>query len=235
MTEGNQILEMILQKLIEAVNPGVTPLQIESLAVKLMKQNRVEPAFTKVKNYRWATCINVNQGVVHGIPSDYRIQPEDLLKIDTGIVYCGWNLDAAWSVIVENKNKRMAKGWQEKIRFLQAGERALKNAIQAAQPGNRIGHISQAIERTIREAGYWPVKELTGHAVGRKLHEEPMIPLILRGRIADTPKIESGMALAIEIIYTLKETGLSLKSDGWTIETANGCLAGLFEKTVLIN
>lgn len=110
----------------------------------------------------------------------------------------------------------------------------MEEAIKVAKPGNRVGHISGKIQEIVEGAGYQPVKILTGHGVGRKLHEDPLVPGILRGRVTDTPELIPGMTLAIEVIYGLGSGEVVLEDDGWTVSTKDGKIAGLFEKTIAI-
>ncbi|MGB9637400.1 MAG: M24 family metallopeptidase, partial [Microgenomates group bacterium] len=112
--------------------------------------------------------------------------------------------------------------------------KALEQAIKVALPGNRVGHISQKIQEIIEGAGYYPVPVLTGHGIGRKLHEEPFVPGVLFEKIEKTPALVVGMTLAIEIIYGLGTGEVVLKNDGWTVCTKDGKIAGLFEKTIAI-
>jgi len=112
---------------------------------------------------------------------------------------------------------------------------ALKKAIVQVKPGNRIGHISHAIQETVENAGYSVVKTLVGHGIGNNLHESPYIPGILTKSIAKTPEIKVGMALAIEVIYNMGKPQIVYKNDdNWTLATADGSLSGLFEETVLV-
>jgi methionyl aminopeptidase len=186
-----------------------------------------------VPGYKWATCINVNQGVVHGIPGKYRLQNGDLLSLDIGMFYKGLHTDMATTIQAGNLPKRQAAAI--KIgKFLRAGERALEKAIQVAKVGNRVGHISAAIEKEIKKAGFNPIEALTGHGIGKKLHEEPKIPCFLEEKITQTAELKPGMTLAIDVIYAQGSPEVILKDDGWTLETVDRSLAALFEKTILI-
>lgn len=224
MREGEKRLTKVLAQVLKAAQPGVSFRELDQLGEVLIKKQGGKPSFKMVPGYRWTTCINVNQGVVHGIPGEYRLRPGDLVSVDMGMFYEGLHTDEAWTVEIGTKNKE----------FLKAGQKALKAAIKAARPGNRVGHISQAIEREIKAAGFKPIRALTGHGVGRKLHEEPQIPCYLPGKIKATPLLKRGMTLAIEVIYAWGKPDLVLQDDGWTVETADGSLAALFEKTVIL-
>jgi len=231
MKEGGQKLAFVFAEVVKKIKPGVSLRQLDSLAEELIIKQGGFPSFKTVRGYHWATCININEGVVHGIPNDYQIKEGDLVSLDMGMLYKGFHTDMAWTLCVRMQNSK-CKSQNEK--FLKVGERVLKMAIKAARPGNQVGHISAVIEKVIRKAGFSPVEDLTGHGVGKKLHEEPQIPCFLARPIAQTPVLQPGMTLAIEVIYTLGKPDLILANDGWTIETADGKPAGLFENTVLV-
>ena len=186
------------------------------------------PAFEMVEGYRFATCLNLNQGIVHGIPNSRKLVEGDILSVDLGTFYRGFNTDASWTVYVGDRQK--APGG--KLRFLKAGEKTLAAAIAKAQAGGRIQDISAAIQQGVEEAGYNPVDTLVGHGVGKELHEDPQIPcLVIKG---PNPEIKAGMTLAVEVIYTEKGRELQVAADGWTVETVDKSLSGLFEHTVAV-
>jgi len=118
--------------------------------------------------------------------------------------------------------------------FLEAGKLALKKAIQVAVPGNRVGHISLAMQKVIEKAGFNMVRSLTGHGIGRKLHEEPAIPCFLSNTFKNTSILKAGMGLAIEVIYCADSPELVLLPDNWTLATKDGKMSSLFEETVVI-
>lgn len=226
MAEGGEKLVRVLRTVLAQVRPGVNTFELNRLAEEEIARLKGECSFKKVPGYHWATCIGLNEGVVHGIPSkDKIIKTGDLVKVDLGIVWKNFHTDMATTVEV---------GSSKRSSFLQAGKKALAKAIAVSVVGNRVGDISLTIEETITEAGFTPVKVLTGHGIGRILHEDPMIPGVLKGEIKNTPLLETGMTLAIEVIYNEKGAEVVLESDGWTISTKNGRISGLFEKTIAI-
>lgn len=232
MAEGGEKLGQILTEVLEKVTPGVSTLEIDSWIEDRIISVGGEPSFKTVPGYHWSSCVGLNEEVVHSIPKKDRVlKTGDLLKIDLGMVWKGFHTDLAWTIEVQSAEN---KGQNYRNEFLEAGERALAEAIKMAVPGNRVGHISEKIQETLKRAGYQPVKILTGHGVGRKLHEDPLIPGVLQGRIADTPELAEGMTLAIEIIYGLSSGDVVLENDGWTVSTKDGKIAGLFEKTIAI-
>ncbi len=207
---------------------GVTPAEIEREARRLIKAEGGELSFTKVPGYRWATCINLNSGIVHGIPtSETPLVDGDLVTVDVGVFYHGFHTDAAFSKVVGAITP-------EKTRFLQAGMDGLKNAIAAVKPGGFIGDISNAMDSTLKKYGYQATRELTGHGVGQELHQEPLISNLAVAHPEKTPVIAAGQTLAIEIIYVEGKPGLVLEEDGWTISTKDGTLSAVFEETVLV-
>ncbi len=229
MREGGKKLRKVLNKVLDQVKPGVSKMELEQVAIEEIKLQGGKPSFKMVPGYHWATCLTINDEVVHGIPNEDILKEGDILSVDVGIYYQGFHTDLSTTVRVGKKGKNDATD-----KFLETGKRALKKAIQKARVGNFVGDLSLTIEKEIKDAGYYPVRTLTGHGVGRKLHEDPAIPCFLTGKKENTPKLKSGMALAIEIIYNLGSEEIVLENDGWTISTRDGKISGLFEETVAV-
>jgi len=235
MREGGKRLSWVLDQILKEVKPQVALWQLDKLAENLIKKQGGQPSFKMVPGYRWTTCININEGVVHGIPGEYRLKENDLVSIDMGMFYPptgGFHTDMARTLCVRTQNSKVKT---QNDKFIKVGEEALKKAIGMAKAGNRVGHISQAMEEVIRKAGFSPIEVLTGHGIGEKLHEEPQIPCLLSEKLEKTPLLENGMVLAVEVIYTQGKPEVVLNHDGWTIKTADGKLAGLFEDTIVID
>jgi len=229
MRQGGGKLRAILRELIDMARPGVTPLEMEYVAQKLIRKTGGTPSFQTVSNYQFATCISINDAVVHGIPTSKPFVSGDIVGVDVGLLYEGFHTDTSWSVLVGNPD-----AYPEKKQFLAVGEQALKNALNVVKPGNCVGDISQAIQTTIESKGYSVMHELVGHGVGRVLHEDPEIPGFLRKKKEKTPLLKAGMALAVEVIYAEGKRKIYIDRDGWTIRTKDGTLAGLFETTVIV-
>lgn len=233
MRESGKILSEVLWEVVDHVKPGVTELELEKLADKLITEKGGEAGFRKVDGYKYATCISTNNIVVHGIPTNYELQEGDVIGIDCGVLYKGFNSDMAQTVrVTSDKNKEK----DEADKFLEVGENALQEAIEVAVAGNHIGHISKKIQDLVeKEAGYSVTRSLIGHGVGRELHEDPEVPGYLDKKIDKTPVLKPGMTIAIEVIYNMGGPDVVLdKSDGWTIGTADGSLSGLFERSIAI-
>lgn len=229
LKDGGRRLAEVMSEALTIVKPGMALSQINQKIEEFILKKGGQPSFKMVPGYRWASCLNVNQGVVHGVPNDYCLKENDFLSLDIGFFFKGFHTDMARTIKVLGE-----KGKNQDDEFLKAGERALRKAIEAAKVGNYVGHLSQAIEKELKATALSPIKVLTGHGVGRKLHEAPPIPCFLVGSIRSTPKLEAGMTLAVEVIYVQGSPEVVLSKDGWTIETADGKLAGLFEETIAI-
>lgn len=222
MRVSGKITASALKKSLGKVRDGVSLLELEKVAEGEILRLGGKPSFKTVPGYRWATCLTINDEVVHGIPRDIKLKMGDILGIDLGTVFRGWHTDAAWSVVVGEKA----------IRFLQVGEEALWKGIDQVRAGNRIGDISEAIQKTIEGEGFFVVRSLVGHGVGKKLHEEPQVPGY--GKKGTGVLLKEGMTLAIEAIYTAGTSEVKLKDDGWTIASIDGSDGGLFEMTVIV-
>lgn len=233
MAAGGRILKIVVDDLMEFAQEGVSLLEIDKRAELGITKLGGAPSFKRVKDYSWTTCLGVNDIVVHGVPTDYRLKKGDEIGIDCGVYYEGFHTDASWSkVLPDPQNDQKVK---QITAFLSSGEKAMAEALEVVKQGNRIGHISQAIQKRIEGDGFSIVPSLTGHGVGRDLHEAPEIPGFLRTDISRTPEIVPGMVLAVEIIYNMGKPEIVYKGDdGWTIATQDGKISGLFEKTVAV-
>ena len=225
MKQAGQICAEALHSVLSEVKTGVSCAFLDRLAEKEIENRGASSSFKTVDDYKWTICTTINEQVVHGIPTDYKLKDGDILGIDIGAYFRGFHSDMAISIPVGNVSSNSRK-------FLEVGRKTLKKAISAAKPGSRIGDISQTIQENLEEAGYSPVTILTGHGVGRQLHEEPMVPCF--GRNGTGPAIFENMVLAIEVIYTEGSAELKLEKDGWTFSTKDGSLGGLFEQTIAV-
>ncbi|SRR3989339_573238 len=229
MQEGGAKLGLVKKALEKAVKPGVTGKEIDDLADVLIAKYGCKSSFKMVPNYHWSTCINVNEGVVHGIPKkEVVFKNGDIVSVDVGVFYKGFHTDTSTSVIAgTNTNAAI-------IAFLAAGRSALRKGISAARPGKTIGDISRSIEVTLKKAKLNPIRALVGHGIGRELHEAPYIPCFVSSSMDEKLVIKEGWALAIEVMYTMGNSDLVLEEDNWTIRTKDGKISGLFEETVAV-
>lgn len=239
MQRAGNILSDVLMTVLRHVKPGITELELDQMAEKLIRERGGEPGFMRVDGYRHTTCMSTNDVIVHGIPSNYELKEGDVIGIDCGVYLEGFHSDMSESVRIKDGKPCFytgeEKGGDKIDKFLSIGKKALNEAISMAIPGNRIGHISKTIYDIVeRKAGYSIVRNLIGHGVGRELHEEPEVPGLLFEPIMDTPVLKEGMTIAVEIIYNMGKPETRLDRDGWTIKTKDGSLAGLYERTIAI-
>ncbi len=236
MRTGGKILAEVLDEVLKNVKAGVSELELDQLAEKLILKKGGEPGFKKVDGYKHTICISTNDVVVHGIPTDYKLKVGDVVGIDCGVYYKGFHTDMAETLRVSTQNSKLKTQNYDKIdRFLATGEKAMWEGIKAAKLGNRIGDISKAIQKIIEGQGYSVVRSLIGHGVGRSLHEDPEVPGFLDEPILKTPLLKIGMTIAVEVIYNMgKSDVIYSNKDGWTIKSKDGSLSGLFERTIAI-
>lgn len=235
MAIGGKILASVLFEVLSHAKPGVTELELDSLAEKLIGEKGGEPGFKKVKGYNHTICSCINEVVVHGVPTSRKLKDGDVLCIDCGVFYNGFHTDMAESIRVRSSESGDQK--EEEIdRFLKTGERALDEAIKVAKVGNRIEDISKVIQNIVeKEGGYSVVRSLVGHGVGRQLHEEPEVPGFLDKKIENTPLLKSGMTIAIEVIYNMgRPDVVYANKDGWTIRSKDNSISAVYERTVAI-
>jgi len=223
MRLGGKISSNALQLALSLCNEGVSLDSIDREVDKFIVNNKAYPSFKKVPGYSYATCINVNDGLVHGIPGKYVIKKGDLVKVDLGVFYDGYHTDTSATIEV---------GTDKETKFIKAGVECIENAISACIAGNKLGDISFEMQKTIESKGYTVSRSLVGHGIGRDLHEEPLIPPY--GKKGTGLTLKEGMVFAIEIIYQKGSHHIKSMPDGWTLVTRDGSLAGLCEHTVAI-
>jgi methionyl aminopeptidase len=215
----------ILAAVAREVQPGRTTADLNDVAAALMEKFGGKSPFLGYKGYPGHICVSVNEEVVHGIPSQRRVQYGDIVSLDVGIIVNGFVGDNATTVavgVVEGRTQRL----------LRVTEQALSAGIAAARAGNRVSDISRAIQTMVEANGFSVVREFVGHGVGRKMHEEPQIPNYV-GSGTD-PKLKRGMTLAIEPMVNAGSHEVVMLSDGWTVVSADGAPSAHFEHTVLV-
>jgi len=229
MSEGGKKLKQIVERLIKFVKPGITTLAIENEAQRLIKEEKAEVSFDKVEGYQFATCLPVNEQIVHTPPSERVLKKGDLLTIDIGLYYQGFHTDCAKTMVVGEEEKGEIK------RFLDTGREALKKAIEKIKVGGYLGEVSKTIEAIIKKNGYFVIKKLTGHGIGKDLHEDPFVFGFLDRPVEKTLKIKAGLVLAVEVIYSMGTEEMAFEKDNnWSIVTKDGSLSSCFEKTVAV-
>jgi methionyl aminopeptidase len=229
MRKSNQIVAEVLSELKDHVAPGVTTLELDSLAEKLTLEKGARPAF---KGYRvgghvfpLSLCVSVNEELVHGIPSGRPLAEGDVVGIDFGVVYEGYYGDAAITVGVGSVS-------EEATRLMRVTEDSLYEAIKTVRAGVRLGEVSYAIQTFVERAGFSVVRDFVGHGIGRQLHEEPPVPNF--GSPDRGVRLREGMVLAIEPMVNAGSPDVAIREDGWTVVTRDGRLAAHFEHSIAV-
>ncbi|MBI5401380.1 type I methionyl aminopeptidase [Candidatus Wolfebacteria bacterium] len=227
---SGKILARVFQAVAEKAEIGVSLKSLDELARELIKKSGAEPAFLGYKPagakkpYRASICASVNDVIVHGFPSNYKLKAGDLLKLDFGVKYQGFYSDAAATLGIGAISKQAAQ-------LIKATKEALEEAVLAAAPGNRLGDIGFVVSKTAKKYGFKPIKGLTGHGIGKELHEDPTI--YNHGKKGEGIELKPGMVLAIEPMLSAGSDEIIQKPDeSWA--TADGSLSAHFEHTVEI-
>lgn len=220
------MLADIIKRLSQAVRPGVTTLELEELARKLIKKTGGKPSFLNYDNYPCVLCTSINEAVVHGIPKAGEIiKNGDIIGLDLGLWHQGWHTDMAVTVGVGRVSKIGRK-------LIKVANKALEIGIEEVRPGNFIGDVGSAIQRYVESQGFSVVRALIGHGLGKDLHEPPRVPNFGEPKTAE--KLEPGMTLAIEPMICENGHQVKTASDGWTVLTMDGGLSAHFEHTVAV-
>ncbi|OGJ52334.1 type I methionyl aminopeptidase [Candidatus Peregrinibacteria bacterium RIFOXYB2_FULL_32_7] len=225
MRSAGKILAKTLQYLKEIAKPGITTKELDIEAEKIIRKANMLPGFKGYNGYPATICASINEEVVHTIPSNRKLQEGDILTIDTGVICDGYNTDAAITFPIGQVSKEINK-------FIETVKKALFKGIEQVKPGNKIGDISFAIQKLVESEGYSIIKKLTGHGVGRKLHEEPTV--YNYGKAHKGPSLKPGMTIAIEPIIAMGSGEIKTLSDKWNIVTKDGRLAAQYEHTILV-
>lgn len=229
MRIGGEKLKAVMKQLVPHIKAGITTKELNKIAEDLIREQGADISFNKVEGYKWAVCVPINEQVVHTPPTKRVLKDGDVLTVDIGAYFKGFHTDHAITVVVGGKST------PEIDKFLQVGREALDLAIAQAKVGNRIGHISQAIEEKVVGAGYTIMKQLTGHGVGTELHEDPFIPGFLSKPVEKTMKLKAGMVLALEVIYSMGSGDIAYEEgQDWSIITADKSMSACFEHTVAL-
>lgn len=226
MRKAGEISQRALRLGGEAVEPGVSTWEIDRIIRQYIEKEGATPNFLGYDGYPGSACISVNDVVIHGIPSkDQILKKGDIVGIDTGALYEGFNGDNAWTFPCGEISK-------EAQDLLDTTREALFKGIEQARPGNRVGDIGHAVQAYVEARGYSVVREFVGHGVGAKLHEDPSVPNF--GTAGRGVRLMPGMVIAIEPMINMGGAGVRILPDGWTTVTKDGSLSAHFEHTVAI-
>lgn len=224
--QSNLLVSATIAELAKLIRPGITTRQLDTIAETFIRDHHAIPAFKGFRGFPFTCCMSVNDAVVHGFATDDALREGDLVSIDTGTVLNGFVGDSAYTFAIGEISVELQH-------LLRVTKESLYKGIEKAVVGNRIGDISWAIqEYTEKQHGYGVVRELTGHGVGRSLHEEPEVPNY--GRKGNGLKLQDGLVIAIEPMINLGKKEIYCADDDWTILTKDGKPSAHFEHSVCV-
>ncbi len=226
MQEAGRVVAAVLAALTKAIAPGITTAELDAIAMEEFKRHGAIPSFKGYRGFPASICVSVNDEVVHGIPGKRVLQEGDLVALDVGAIVNGFQGDAAVTVAVGQIDT-------EAQRLLDVGQGALNAGIAAARHGAWLGDVSAAIQSYVESRGFSVVREYVGHGIGREMHEDPQIPNF--GSPGQGPKLQNNMTLALEPMVNAGGWRTKVKSDNWTVVTADGSLSVHFEHTIAVN
>ncbi|MDI6831082.1 MAG: type I methionyl aminopeptidase [Actinomycetota bacterium] len=226
MREAGRVVAGVLEMLEEHIRPGTRTDTLNELADEYIRGRGGTPSFLGYRGFPASICTSINDVVVHGIPGRERLKEGDIIGVDVGVILEGYHADAARTYAVGEVSEVARK-------LMEVTEEALRAGIRACRRGNRLGDVSNAIQRTVEAGGFSVVVQFVGHGIGREMHEEPQIPNF--GPAGRGPLLEAGMTFALEPMvnegsYEVEVDG----EDGWTVRTVDGTLSAHFEHTVAV-
>jgi methionyl aminopeptidase len=225
MAAAGEILVRCLRMLASKARAGVTTKDLDGAAEKFIRSQGAEPAFKGYRGFPGSICASPNSMVVHGIPGPYELSRGDVLSIDVGVIKDGWVADAAITVPIGPVSEEARK-------LLDVTKASLFAGIEQMRPGNHLGDVSAAIQRSVEIEGLSIIRTLVGHGIGREMHEEPQVPNY--GEPGRGPLLEEGTVLAIEPMVNAGGPLVRMGDDGWAVYSEDGSLAAHFEFTVAV-
>jgi len=225
MEEGGRILASVMKELERVVGPGIATKELDRLAESLVFKYKAKPSFKGYNGFPACLCVSINEEIVHGLPSARILKEGDIVSLDLGLFYKGYNTDMAITLPV-------GKIDPEASRLIRITKKALKRGIKKVKPGNTFGDISNAIQKCAESQGFNVVRDLCGHGIGKELHEEPQI--LNYGKRGSGPEITEGMVFCLEPMVTIGDWKLKKGADGFVFITVDGSLSAHLEHTVAV-
>lgn len=226
LRESNMLVSRTLGELASLIRPGITTLYLDKIAETFIRDHGAVPAFKGYGGFPNTLCTSVNEEVVHGIPSEYVLKEGDIISVDCGVVLNGWYGDSAYTFPVGEIK-------QETRKLLEYTRASLEEGAKKAIAGNRVGDISFAVQARAESGGFTVVRELVGHGLGKKLHEQPEVPNY--GKPGTGPKLQKGIVICIEPMINAGRKETVQLRDGWTIRTADLKPSAHFEYAVAVD
>jgi len=225
MEKAGEIVGKTHHYLEKYLKPGITTKELDRLAEDFILKSGATPSFKNLYGFPGSICISINEEVVHGIPGSRKLKDGDIVTLDIGACYKGYHGDSAWTYAVGNIS-------DEKATLMKQTEEALYEGLSVIKEGAHVGDIGAAIERYAREHNLGVVKELTGHGIGTKVHEDPDVPNY--GKEGSGPILKAGMTIAVEPMLNLGTADVFMLDDDWTIITGDDLPSAHYEHTILV-
>jgi methionyl aminopeptidase len=226
MRQSALLVGKTIAEVAKHIKPGVTTLYLDNIAAEFITKNGATASFKGYQGFPYTCCISVNDAVVHGFPNDYALKDGDIISIDVGVFKNDYHGDSAYTFAVGNVAP-------ETLQLMKVTKQSLYAGIEKAIINNRIGDISYAIQDyTQHKHGYGVVKDLVGHGLGKKLHEDPQVPNY--GKRGDGAKLKNGLVIAIEPMINLGTKDVVTDADGWTIKTRDGKPSAHYEHNICV-
>ena len=223
--KAGRVVAEVLELMSENVRPGITTAKLDSLALDAFRKRNAVPAFLGYQGFPANICISINDEVVHGIPGERVLKEGEIVSVDVGAVVDGYYGDSA-------KTFAVGEIPRESARLLSVTEEALRRGVDCCRPGNRLGDLSAAIQSYVESERFSVVRDLVGHGIGKKMHEEPQVPNF--GDAGSGIELKEGLVIAIEPMINAGDYKVRVLPDGWTIVTEDGSLSAHFEHTVAV-
>lgn len=223
--EGGKILSSIMDELEEMIKPGIKTIDIDKKALELAKKHNTKPSFKGYGGFPAGVCASINDKVVHTVPSEEELEEGDIIGIDFGLIYKKHFTDMARTIACGDISDKTSK-------LIDVTRNSLNIGIDQVRPGNTVGDIGNAVQTYVESSGFSIVRELVGHGVGKKVHEDPQIPNF--GTKGKGPLLKKGMVIAIEPMVNIGSYEIKLLDDGWSFATKDGSLSAHFEHTIAV-
>jgi len=225
MRAAGQLVGSVLRELRAMVEPGMTTLEVNDAAERMIVDGGAQPTFKGYNGFPFSICASVNEQVVHGFPSGYQLQEGDIFSIDVGVTLDGFVGDTATTIPVGQVS-------EDRLKLIQVTEECLQLAIEQCRVGNHVGDIGFAVQSHAEAHGYSVVRDYVGHGIGRRMHEDPQIPNY--GKPGKGPKIKKGYVFAVEPMINIGSQHTKTLKDGWTVVTLDGQPSAHVEHTIAI-
>lgn len=225
MRAAGKLLHSVLEEVRAHIEPGVTTLQLDALAERLIREGGGIPSSKGYEGFPFSICASVDDQVVHGFPNDKKLRKGQLLSVDCTCLLDGWQSDSAFSVLVGG-------GSADAQKLVKVTEECFWIGASMARAGNHLGDVSHAIQQHAESHGYGVIRDLCGHGIGQEMHEEPNVPNY--GRAGRGVRLEAGMTICIEPMIAMGGWRVYCEDDGWTVVTRDHSLCSHYEHTVLV-